>query len=644
MKYHESTVTLVTILLFCALNLGAQTNVRALFVGVGSYPEQSGWNVLNSANDLALLSEVLLARGVPQDNIHLLSDEAATMAGIEQALDQLTAEAKEGETVWFHFSGHGQQVQDDNADELDGLDEALVPYDAQKNWETGEYEGEKHLRDDKLGKRLVDLRLRLGKKGSLVITIDACHSGTGTRGYANARGTDVIMADSAWLKSLSARIRIDAGDALENQPPGADAAPWVLLFSSAPHELSFETNKPDGHNTGLFTATVARAFAQANPQTTYEALFASVRQHMLGVTTQQTPQIEGDVQLHLGGGTWMASPGYFAVKSVQDAQYVTIDAGQLQGIYPGAQLAFYAPEVSDTAGVEPFARGVAEAGDLFSFDVALNAPAERDLLSTAKVWQTRAGSAFQAAAIRVDLPEGPLRTAVANQIKQNPFLTWHGDQAGDFIVDGMATQVRLLRADGHELTRVPADALPDEAARLLLSKARENLLASHLRQLECADPLFKARFELVELDGFTPIAERRFQAGRQFRLLVENTGTEPFYFSMLEIMANDALELLSPYERPASEYFLAPGKQYASEFYIETTDARGTDVLKLLLSPAPLSWSWLQASRGEAPDAAFANLLNPDALRDHVAVPDARGDSRLPGSGGVISLLIETTK
>jgi hypothetical protein len=300
--------------------------------------------------------------------------------------------------------------------------------------------------------------------------------------------------------------------------------------------------------------------------------------------------------------------------------------------------------VSDTAGVEPFARGVAEAGDLFSFDVALNAPAERDLLSTAKVWQTRAGSAFQAAAIRVDLPEGPLRTAVANQIKQNPFLTWRGDQASDFIVDGLAPPVRLLRADGQELTRVPADALPDEAARLLLSKARENLLASHLRQLECADPLFKARFELVELDGFTPIAERRFQAGRQFRLLVENTGTEPFYFSMLEIMANDALELLSPYERPASEYYLAPGKQYASEFYIETTDARGTDVLKLLLSPAPLSWSWLQASRGEAPDAAFANLLNPDALRDQTAVPGARGDSRLPGSGGVVSLLIETTK
>jgi len=645
MKYHESTILVATILLSCALNLGAQSNVRALFVGVSSYPEQSGWNVLNSANDLALLSKVLKARGVPEENIHQLSDAEATLDGIEQALDLLTDEVKEGETVWFHFSGHGQQVQDDNADELDGLDEALVPYDAQKNWEAGEYEGEKHLRDEKLGKRLIDLRLRLGKKGSLIITVDACHSGTGTRGYANARGTDVIMAEPAWLKNLSGIKRLDPLGALDSQPPGTDAAPWVLLFSSAPNELSFETNKPDGqNNTGLFTAALAQAFAQATPQTTYEALFASVRQHMLGVTTQQTPQMEGDVHLRVGGGHWAASPGYFMVQSVQDAQFVTINAGQLQGIYPGAQLAFYAAGVTDTAGVVPFARGIAEAGDLFSCDVALLTPADRNMLSVAKVWQTRASSGFLAASVRLDVPEGTLRAALIQQIGQNRFLHCCTDLAGDFVIDGGVLPVRLLRADGHELTRIPAQTSSEETARLIIARARENLLASHLRRLECVDPLFKARFELVELDGFTPIAERRFQAGRQFRLLVENTGTEPFYFSLLEIMANDALELLSPYDRPASEYYLLPGKQYASEFYIETTHVQGTDMLKLLMAPAPLSWSWLQASRGEAPDAAFAEILNPDALRDQTTVPNSRSDSRLPGSGGVISMLIETLK
>jgi hypothetical protein len=30
----------------------------------------------------------------------------------------------------FNSSGHGQQIQDDNGDELDGYDEALIPYDA----------------------------------------------------------------------------------------------------------------------------------------------------------------------------------------------------------------------------------------------------------------------------------------------------------------------------------------------------------------------------------------------------------------------------------------------------------------------------------------------------------------------------------
>ena len=40
---------------------------------------------------------------------------------------------------------------DDNGDEEDGLDEALIPYDAQFWYAPGEYEGQNHLRDDELG-------------------------------------------------------------------------------------------------------------------------------------------------------------------------------------------------------------------------------------------------------------------------------------------------------------------------------------------------------------------------------------------------------------------------------------------------------------------------------------------------------------
>ena len=56
-----------------------------------------------------------------------------------------------GEVIVVHFSGHGQQIADDNHDEADRLDETVVPYDAPSRWTTG-YTGERHIRDDELGK------------------------------------------------------------------------------------------------------------------------------------------------------------------------------------------------------------------------------------------------------------------------------------------------------------------------------------------------------------------------------------------------------------------------------------------------------------------------------------------------------------
>ena len=82
-------------------------------------------------------------------------------------------------------------MEDDNQDEADGLDEALIPYDASLSYQEGIYEGNNHLRDDEIEKHLVCIRQKLGENGSLLVTFDACHSGTGTRklGEANIRGT-----------------------------------------------------------------------------------------------------------------------------------------------------------------------------------------------------------------------------------------------------------------------------------------------------------------------------------------------------------------------------------------------------------------------------------------------------------------------
>lgn len=88
-------------------------------------------------------------------------------------------------------------MADDNGDETDGLDEALIPYDAPRRYQKGVYVGEKHLRDDELGSLLDDIRKKTGDKGTVTLALDACHSGTADRDKGDdvyVRGTSYVFA------------------------------------------------------------------------------------------------------------------------------------------------------------------------------------------------------------------------------------------------------------------------------------------------------------------------------------------------------------------------------------------------------------------------------------------------------------------
>ena len=75
-------------------------------------------------------------------------------------------QANDGVTLYFHFSGHGSQVEDLDGDEEDGLDETIVPCD---------FKSAGMITDDELQ----DDFLRKVPVGNRVLAImDCCHSGT----------------------------------------------------------------------------------------------------------------------------------------------------------------------------------------------------------------------------------------------------------------------------------------------------------------------------------------------------------------------------------------------------------------------------------------------------------------------------------
>ena len=92
----------------------------------------------------------------------------------------------------FHYSGHGQQITDDNGDEPDGYDETIVPYDAPMRAEAG-YRGDKHLRDDELARKLLALRAKVGPTGNVVFAFDSCFSGAISVCFATNDATPVYV-------------------------------------------------------------------------------------------------------------------------------------------------------------------------------------------------------------------------------------------------------------------------------------------------------------------------------------------------------------------------------------------------------------------------------------------------------------------
>jgi hypothetical protein len=161
---------------------GLCQNKYALIIGIGKY---KFWEKISSDNDVPYIKAALIKQGFPVANISILMDEQATIFGINQSFKNLVKRVQGGDVVFIHVSAHGEQIEDNNKDEVDGLDESIVSYDAPKPGSTGNYAKEQnyYFRDDQFGIYLNQLRNKLGQKGDVVVFLDACHSGLVFVGY-----------------------------------------------------------------------------------------------------------------------------------------------------------------------------------------------------------------------------------------------------------------------------------------------------------------------------------------------------------------------------------------------------------------------------------------------------------------------------
>jgi hypothetical protein len=145
---------------------------KAFLVGINRYPDPRN-NLKGCVNDVLLMAKTLREQygfSGPAD-IKLLTDERATTANLRKGLEGLVGGAAPGDSLVFHYSGHGAQVRDIDGDELsDSLDEILCPYDLDWNHP---------FTDDDLA----EICREVPKGTLLTVILDCCHSGTGLRNF-----------------------------------------------------------------------------------------------------------------------------------------------------------------------------------------------------------------------------------------------------------------------------------------------------------------------------------------------------------------------------------------------------------------------------------------------------------------------------
>jgi pimeloyl-ACP methyl ester carboxylesterase len=315
--------------------------VHTLLIGIDTYqapvPQLQGCK-----NDIAAIKSFLEHRVSKNAlNLRVLEDANATYENIVKGFREHLAQAKDGDTALFYYSGHGAQEM--TAPELwhlepDRLDETLVCYDSRQP-------GKNDLAD----KELSSLIAMVAANGAhVVVILDCCHSGSGTRAIRDdgltvrrapldprgPRSLESFIPEVRALKTVTIKPDVKASD----QPVSWLELPQgrhILLAACRSSQTAKEVKDTSGQR-GAFSVALLAALASSDggEDLTYRDLLKRAQANVRNVVDDQLPQLEtrnpADIDQPFLGGAIMDRGAYFTLSWNQDTWF--IDGGAVHGL------------------------------------------------------------------------------------------------------------------------------------------------------------------------------------------------------------------------------------------------------------------------------------------------------------------------
>lgn len=200
---------------------GSPGRKLALLVGINGYPDKIA-NLRGCLTDVELQWELLVHRfGFNPKDILVVADRALPVTSDEPLKPtrdnilnafktHLIDQAKPGDVVVFHYSGHGSRILDPNpipeliinnekVPNTDKLNGTMVPYDRITT--------DPAVVQDIMGRTLF-LLMRSLKTELVTAVLDSCHSGGGTRGGLTFRAVTSRIDDNRYASPSPAELEL----------------------------------------------------------------------------------------------------------------------------------------------------------------------------------------------------------------------------------------------------------------------------------------------------------------------------------------------------------------------------------------------------------------------------------------------------
>jgi hypothetical protein len=631
---------ILLLFIFTALSAVAQRKI-GLIVAIGEYPKVGGWRNLSSINDIKYVKAALIQNGFAEKDIDTLINQKATKNGIIKALDDLISRALPGDIVVFHFSGHGQQIYDDNGDESDGYDEALIPYDAAGSYDPVSYKGEKHLRDDELGAKLNAIRAKIGPRGSLVVVVDACHSGTATRGGDNFQYRGKAEAFSIPGYKPDVKINFTSNSGAENSFIGSGQSGNMIVFSaSSPNQVNYETKDNQNVGVGSLSYAFARALIDLKPGSTYGYLFEKIRAQIQAKFPQQVPMVEGALNQEVFGGNFIAPESYTAIQMWVNDTTFTINEGFLSNINKGSKFKIYA--LNDKAETMPLAEGVITiAGSFQSIGVVSKSLTKGEAYKV-KIDEENFGQFAASLLFKTNDEKAKQPSMLIGQLKNyiKPFQYLSISANPDYIFDVKAAKtgeaiINLI--DKQDSTRWSTvvrkgDTLSQDRLKDMLNNLKKAMRINYLRSMPDGGSL--ASNVIVEVipavkqstDGDISLKPRDV-----FSIKITNKNNFEVFFNLIDLTPDNGIKVLIPYEGKTAQDFAV---QAGADFLIEDVSVDdetpiGREFMKFIFTRTAMDLRPVfarSATRGVRSNSGLEGLID-DVFKDGSDEVSTRGFS-----------------